>query len=171
MPALGMDAQSVTEDFRRYFSHTLGWEKASLAGYPVYSSLSTTLRDRLIERWRNTQRAYDESNCKQAYYLSLEFLMGRAMGNAMLNLDMQEVSAEAMRNFGVVLEEVQDQESDAGLGNGGLGRLAACFLDSCATLQLPVTGYGLRYEYGMFRQRVENGSQLEDPDHWLRNGN
>lgn len=171
MPKLGTDAESVMEDFRRYFSHTMGWEKASLSGYSVYSSLSSTLRDRLIERWRNTQHAYDESNCKQAYYLSLEFLMGRAMGNAMLNLDMQAESAEAMRNFGAALEEVQDQESDAGLGNGGLGRLAACFLDSCATLQLPVTGYGLRYEYGMFRQRIENGSQLEDPDHWLRNGN
>ncbi len=171
MPALGTDSISVMEDFRRYFSHTLGWEKSTLSGYPVYSSLSSTLRDRLIERWRNTQRAYDESECKQAYYLSLEFLMGRAMGNAMLNLDMQQEVAEAMHNFGVALEEVQDQESDAGLGNGGLGRLAACFLDSCATLQLPVTGYGLRYEYGMFRQRIENGAQLEDPDHWLRNGN
>lgn len=171
MPALGTDAISVMEDFRRYFSHTLGWEKSMLSGYPVYSSLSSTLRDRLIERWRNTQRAYDESDCKQAYYLSLEFLMGRAMGNAMLNLDMQQEVDEAMRNFGVALEDVQDQESDAGLGNGGLGRLAACFLDSCATLQLPVTGYGLRYEYGMFRQRIESGAQLEDPDHWLRNGN
>ena len=171
MPPLGTDTISVMEDFRRYFGHTLGWGKSTLSGFPVYSSLAATLRDRLIERWRHTQRAYDESDCKQAYYLSLEFLMGRAMGNAMLNLDMQQETAEAMRNFGVVLEDVQDQESDAGLGNGGLGRLAACFLDSCATLQLPVTGYGLRYEYGMFRQRIEHGSQIEDPDHWLRNGN
>ncbi len=171
MPPLGADAISVMEDFRRYFSHTLGWDKTTLSGFPVYSSLASTLRDRLIERWRHTQRAYDESECKQAYYLSLEFLMGRAMGNAMLNLDMQQETADAMHNFGVVLEEVQDQESDAGLGNGGLGRLAACFLDSCATLQLPVTGYGLRYEYGMFRQRIESGCQIEDPDHWLRNGN
>ena len=171
MPPLGTDSISVMEDFRRYFGHTLGWDKTTLSGFPVYSSLAATLRDRLIERWRHTQRAYDESDCKQAYYLSLEFLMGRAMGNAMLNLDMQQETAEAMRNFGLVLEDVQDQESDAGLGNGGLGRLAACFLDSCATLQLPVTGYGLRYEYGMFRQRLENGRQIEDPDHWLRNGN
>ena len=171
MPPLGTDTISVMEDFRRYFGHTLGWGKSTLSGFPVYSSLAATLRDRLIERWRHTQRAYDESDCKQAYYLSLEFLMGRAMGNAMLNLDMQQETAEAMRNFGVVLEDVQDQESDAGLGNGGLGSLAACFLDSCATLQLPVTGYGLRYEYGMFRQRIVNGSQIEKPDHWLRNGN
>ncbi len=171
MPPLGTDAISVMEDFRRYFGHTLGWDRATLSGFPVYSSLAATLRDRLIERWRHTQRAYDECDCKQAYYLSLEFLMGRAMGNAMLNLDMVQETEEAMRNFGVVLEDVQDQEADAGLGNGGLGRLAACFLDSCATLQLPVTGYGLRYEYGMFRQRIEDGRQVEDPDHWLRNGN
>ena len=171
MPPLGTDAISVMEDFRRYFSHTLGWGKDTISGYPVYSSLAHALRDRLIERWRHTQRAHDESDCKQAYYLSLEFLMGRAMGNAMLNMDMAQETADAMRNFGVALEDVQEQESDAGLGNGGLGRLAACFLDSCATLQLPVTGYGLRYEYGMFRQRVEHGKQVEDPDHWLRNGN
>jgi starch phosphorylase len=171
MPPLGTDAISVMEDFRRYFSHTLGWGKDTLSGYPVYSSLAHALRDRLIERWRHTQRAQDESDCKQAYYLSLEFLMGRAMGNAMLNLDMLQETADAMHNFGVMLEDVQEQESDAGLGNGGLGRLAACFLDSCATLQLPVIGYGLRYEYGMFRQRIEQGRQVEDPDHWLRNGN
>ena len=170
-PPLGTDAISVMEDFRRYFGHTLGWGKSTMAGYPVYASLATVLRDRLIERWRHTQRAYDEADGKQAYYLSLEFLMGRAMGNAMLNLDMQQETADAMRNFGVKLEDVQEQEADAGLGNGGLGRLAACFLDSCATLQLPVTGYGLRYEYGMFRQRIEGGRQIEDPDHWLRNGN
>ena len=171
MPPLGNDAISVMEDFRRYFSHTLGWGKETISGHPVYSSLAHALRDRLIERWRHTQRAHDESDCKQAYYLSLEFLMGRAMGNAMLNMDMEQETADAMRNFGVELEDVQEQESDAGLGNGGLGRLAACFLDSCATLQLPVTGYGLRYEYGMFRQRLEHGKQVEDPDHWLRNGN
>ena len=171
MPPLGTDAISVMEDFRRYFGHTLGWGKDTISGYPVYASLAHTLRDRLIERWRHTQRAYDECGCKQAYYLSLEFLMGRTMGNAMLNLDMQQETADAMRNFGVLLEDVQEQESDAGLGNGGLGRLAACFLDSCATLQLPVIGYGLRYEYGMFRQRIEHGRQVEDPDHWLRNGN
>jgi len=170
-PPLGTDAISVMEDFRRYFGHTLGWGKSTMAGYPVYASLATVLRDRLIERWRHTQRAYDEADGKQAYYLSLEFLMGRAMGNAMLNMDMQQETADAMRNFGVRLEDVQEQEADAGLGNGGLGRLAACFLDSCATLQLPVTGYGLRYEYGMFRQRIEGGRQVEDPDHWLRNGN
>jgi len=171
IPLLGMNAIGVEEDFCRYFNHTLGWDKASVSSHHVYASCALVMRDRLVERWRRTQRAYDESNCKQAYYLSLEFLMGRALGNALLNLDLDEASAEALRNLGLELEEVRELESDAGLGNGGLGRLAACFLDSCATLRLPVTGYGIRYEYGMFRQKIEQGRQLEEPDHWLRNGN
>ena len=124
-----------------------------------------------MERWKNTHYAYDESDCKRAYYLSLEFLMGRALGNAMLNLGIQDAAARAMYDLGIELEEIADREQDAGLGNGGLGRLAACFLDSCATLQLPVTGYGIRYEYGMFRQHIEGGNQVEEPDHWLRDGN
>ncbi|MBI4808006.1 MAG: glycogen/starch/alpha-glucan phosphorylase [Nitrosomonadales bacterium] len=171
IPPLGMNATGIEEDFCRYFNHTLGWDKSSVSSHHVYASCALVMRDRLVERWRRTQRAYDETECKQAYYLSLEFLMGRALGNALLNLDVEEVAAEALRNLGVELEEVRELESDAGLGNGGLGRLAACFLDSCATLQLPVTGYGIRYEYGMFRQKMEQGRQLEEPDHWLRNGN
>jgi starch phosphorylase len=101
----------------------------------------------------------------------MEFLMGRILGNTMLNLEVDQATTEALRKLGLVLEEIADQENDAGLGNGGLGRLAACFLDSCATLQLPVMGYGIRYEYGMFRQKIDNGQQLEEPDHWLRDGN
>ncbi len=171
LPALGMDADSIVDDFRRYFSHTLGRDKMCLAAYHVYTSLSLSLRDRLVERWKNTQYAYEEARCKRTYYLSLEFLMGRALGNAMLNLDVNGPTKDALRKLGLVLEEIADQEHDAGLGNGGLGRLAACFLDSCATLQLPVMGYGIRYEYGMFRQKIDNGNQLEEPDHWLRDGN
>ena len=166
-----MDAGSIVEDFRRYFSHTLGRDKLNEATYYVYTSLSLSLRDRLVERWKRTQGAYNEADCKRTYYLSLEFLMGRALGNALLNLDVESSTSAALGNIGLALEEIIDQEHDAGLGNGGLGRLAACFLDSCATLQLPVKGYGLRYEYGMFRQKIENGYQLEDPDHWLSNGN
>jgi len=171
MPPLGMNALGLEEDFCRYFSHTLGWDRASVSSHHVYSSYALVLRDRLVERWRRTRRAYDESDCKQTYYLSLEFLMGRALGNALLNLGLEGATAEALRNMGLALEEVRELEHDAGLGNGGLGRLAACFLDSCATLQLPVTGYGIRYEYGMFRQKIEHGHQVEEPDHWLRNGN
>jgi starch phosphorylase len=171
LPALGMDADSIVDDFRRYFSHTLGRDQMCIAAYHVYTSLALSLRDRLVERWKNTQYAYEEQQSKRAYYLSLEFLMGRALGNAMLNLEVDQPTEEALRKLGLVLEEIAEQEHDAGLGNGGLGRLAACFLDSCATLQLPVMGYGIRYEYGMFRQKIDNGNQLEEPDHWLRDGN
>ena len=166
-----MDAESIVEDFRRYFSYTLGRDKLSQASYYVYTSLSLSLRDRLVERWKKTQHAYNEQDCKRTYYLSLEFLMGRALGNAMLNLEVETSTSDALSKLGLELEEIIDHENDAGLGNGGLGRLAACFLDSCATLQLPVKGYGLRYEYGMFRQKIDNGYQLEEPDHWLTNGN
>jgi starch phosphorylase len=170
-PPLGMDVSAIEADFCRYFDHTLGWDRSNVAAHHVYTSCAALLRDRLVERWRSTRRAYEESDCRQAYYLSLEFLMGRALGNALLNLDVEGPAAEALRRLGLELEEVRELESDAGLGNGGLGRLAACFLDSCATLQLPVTGYGIRYEYGMFRQKIEQGRQVEEPDHWLRNGN
>jgi starch phosphorylase len=120
---------------------------------------------------KKTSHTYGESGCKRAYYLSMEFLMGRAMGNAALNLGIEKQVAEALHDLGLEMEELIEMEHDAGLGNGGLGRLAACFVDSCATLQLPVTGYGLRYEYGMFKQKIEAGRQVEMPDHWLRDGN
>ncbi|MBI5429950.1 MAG: glycogen/starch/alpha-glucan phosphorylase [Nitrosomonadales bacterium] len=171
LPPLGMDAASIVDDFRHYFSHTMGRDDPNFSSYQMYESLAMALRDRLVERWRNTRQAYREADCKRTYYLSLEFLMGRALGNAMLNLDIDPATATALRQLGVTLEDLAEHEHDAGLGNGGLGRLAACFLDSCATLQLPVMGYGIRYEYGMFRQKIENGNQIEEPDHWLRDGN
>ena len=171
LPALGMDTVSVAADFRRYFNHTLGRDRYSKIPFYPYEALVLTLRDRLIERWKNTRATYKERDCKRAYYLSLEFLMGRTLSNAMLNLGLTEAVARALHYLGLQLEELEDSEHDAGLGNGGLGRLAACFLDSCATLQLPVMGYGIRYEYGMFRQNIVNGYQVEEPDHWLRDGN
>ncbi len=168
---LGMDSKHIIEDFRRYFSRTLGRDGINQAAYHVYTSFGMAWRDRLVERWKKTRAAYTESDCKRTYYLSLEFLMGRALNNAMLNLDIDSDTGAALKKMGLLMEEIADQEHDAGLGNGGLGRLAACFLDSCATLQLPVMGYGIRYEYGMFRQKIEDGYQVEEPDHWLRNGN
>ncbi len=171
LPPLGMDVISLGEDFRRYFSHTLGRDKHCKSVHYMYQGLVFTLRDRLMERWKNTLYAREERDCKRTYYLSMEFLMGRALGNAMLNLGLQDATAQALRNLGLDLEEIAAAEHDAGLGNGGLGRLAACFLDSCATLQLPVKGYGIRYEYGMFRQLIEDCEQVEEPDHWLRDGN
>lgn len=171
LPPFGMTAIDIAEDFRRHFTHTLGRDKYSKSVHYVYSALAIAMRDRLMERWKKTKYAYHEKDCRQTYYLSLEFLMGRALGNAMLNLGITDETDRAMLDLGLALEELTDKEKDAGLGNGGLGRLAACFLDSCATLQLPVTGYGIRYEYGMFRQLIQNGYQVEEPDHWLRDGN
>ncbi|MCP3851674.1 MAG: glycogen/starch/alpha-glucan phosphorylase [Gammaproteobacteria bacterium] len=171
VPALGIDTDSLRNCFRYYYNHTLGRSKDCPATHYPYVALSYTLRDRLMERWKVTRNAYQEADCKRTYYLSLEFLMGRALSNCMLNLDLNKEIRESFYQLGLDLEEIAESEQDAGLGNGGLGRLAACFLDSCATLQLPVKGYGLRYEYGMFKQHIEEGHQVEETDHWLLNGN
>ncbi len=171
LPLLGMDVLSLVDDFRRYYTHTLGRDRNCRSVHYAYQALVLILRERLLERWKQTRYAYEEDDCRHAYYLSLEFLMGRALGNAMLNLGLDENTVLALQCLGMELEELAETEHDAGLGNGGLGRLAACFLDSCATLQLPVTGYGIRYEYGMFRQEIVDGGQVEAPDHWLRDGN
>ena len=171
LPPLPMDGQSLVKDFIHHYFHHLGRDKFCRNVRYHYQALAFTVRERLIERWNSTRYAYIKANTKTGYYMSLEFLMGRALGNAMLNLGLDEATEQAMAELGVRLEELAEEEIDAGLGNGGLGRLAACFLDSCATLQLPVMGYGIRYEYGMFRQRIEDGRQVEEPDHWLRDGN
>ena len=171
LPALDMDADSIADDCRRYFGRTLGRDNQCICTHYPYTALVMSLRDRLMDRWKNTRYAHAQSDCRRAHYMSLEFLMGRALGNAMLNLDVNDATQQALHKLGLDMEELADTEHDAGLGNGGLGRLAACFLDSCATLQLPVIGYGIRYEYGMFRQTIENGYQVEYPDHWLRDGN
>ncbi len=171
VPPLGMDPASLALDIRRNFGTFLGRDKHCRSTHYPYQALALALRDRLMERWKRTRYAYEEQDARHAYYLSLEFLMGRTLNNALLNLGLEENIAPALQRLGLDLEELMDVENDAGLGNGGLGRLAACFLDSCATLQLPVMGYGIRYEYGMFRQHVENFLQVEEPDHWLRDGN
>ena len=171
LPDLGMDQQHLLHDFKRYYNYRLGRDENCLSLHYAYESLSLAVSDRLIERWKKTYNAYKETDCKRACYLSMEFLIGRRLSNAMLNLGINNAVESAMYELGLELEELIDAEPDAGLGNGGLGRLAVCLIDSCATLQLPVTGYGLRYEYGMFIQVIKNGEQVEEPDHWLRNGN
>ena len=162
--------QAISKGFQRYLTYHLGRYKGC-DPYYLYEALSFTLRDRVVVDWRKTWEEYRKPDVRHAYYLSLEFLMGRALGNHMLNLDLTENSRIAMQDFCLKLEDIEDVEPDAGLGNGGLGRLAACFMDSCATLKLPVLGYGIRYEYGMFRQAIVDGNQQEMPDHWLRDGN
>lgn len=136
-----------------------------------FQAAALVVRDRLIERWMETMQRYYEQDTKRLYYLSLEFLVGRTLSNATLNLELDEQLKAALYELGQEYEKVAGIEDDAALGNGGLGRLAACFLDSMATLDLPCYGYGIRYEYGMFRQRIENGVQVEQPDNWLRYGN
>ena len=137
----------------------------------VFQAVSYAVKDHIIDRWIATQKAYEEKNAKTVYYLSMEFLMGRALGNNMINLTCYEQVKEALAELGFDLNVIEDQEPDAALGNGGLGRLAACFLDSLATLNYPAYGCGIRYRYGMFKQAIENGYQIEKPDNWLKNGN
>ncbi len=167
---LKMGADQLAEDLSHHYRFTLGRDELGGSHHYLFSALALTVRDRLVERWRATRKQCEDDEAKQISYMSLEFLMGRALTNAIMNLDMDDAVREALLQYGCTLEEVVQEESDAGLGNGGLGRLAACFLDSCASLSLPVTGYGIRYEYGMFHQKIVDGYQVESPDHWLRKG-
>ena len=125
LPPLAMDEKSIDEDFLRYYNRTLGRDKQHCTDHYLYEALAYTVRDRLMERWKNTRFAYEEGNARRTCYLSLEFLMGRALGNAMLNLGITDEVASVLYDYGIELEEVADAEHDAGLGNGGLGRLAA----------------------------------------------
>eukprot|EP01130_Rhizamoeba_saxonica_P015962 TRINITY_DN7284_c0_g1_i1.p1 TRINITY_DN7284_c0_g1~~TRINITY_DN7284_c0_g1_i1.p1 ORF type:complete len:941 (+),score=214.82 TRINITY_DN7284_c0_g1_i1:169-2991(+) len=136
-----------------------------------YVSMALCLRDRLIERWKDTELYFEQNHVKRVYYLSLEFLMGRSLQNSLLNLDLDDNFKRALYGLGIDMENLFDKESDPGLGNGGLGRLAACYLDSLATMNYPAWGYGLRYKYGLFMQKVKEGYQIEAPDFWLRHGN
>ncbi len=170
IPVLGMDATSLCNDTRRHLEFGLGQDSHTANNMAVFQALGAALRDRLVERWKHTGEQMVQQGGKRGFYLSLEFLLGRALGNTLLNLGLEEAAASALNHDTRSLADILEVEPDAGLGNGGLGRLAACFLDSCATLGLPVTGYGIRYAYGMFRQEIEDGYQKEEPDHWLKQG-
>ncbi len=164
-------ADAIGRDLRRHFEFTLGRDEADESRYFLYTALALAVRDRMVGRWRATRERYRRDKVKRVSYLSMEFLMGRALNNALLNLRIADETHAAVEAYYCRLEQLASEEADAGLGNGGLGRLAACFLDSCATLEIPVTGYGIRYEYGMFRQSIRDGEQVEQPDPWLRRGN
>ncbi len=151
--------------------YTLAKDRYTATTHDDYLALSLAVRDRIVERWILTQQRYHNDNVKRVYYFSLEFLIGRLLGTNTLNLDLFDQTKQAMGDMGLDLDELRECESDAGLGNGGLGRLAACYLDSMATLSIPSHGYGIRYEYGIFNQRILNGCQVEYPDEWLRLGN
>ena len=137
----------------------------------IYQAVAYSIKDDIIDNWIETHKAYAAQDKKTVYYMSMEFLMGRALGNNMINLTCYDEVREALEEMGLDLNLIEDQEPDAALGNGGLGRLAACFLDSLATLGYPAYGCGIRYHYGMFKQKIENGYQIETPDDWLKNGN
>eukprot|EP00276_Gloeochaete_wittrockiana_P015218 CAMPEP_0184345338 /NCGR_PEP_ID=MMETSP1089-20130417/13772_1 /TAXON_ID=38269 ORGANISM="Gloeochaete wittrockiana, Strain SAG46.84" /NCGR_SAMPLE_ID=MMETSP1089 /ASSEMBLY_ACC=CAM_ASM_000445 /LENGTH=912 /DNA_ID=CAMNT_0026675613 /DNA_START=14 /DNA_END=2752 /DNA_ORIENTATION=+ len=165
------DTRSIEKFFVHHVEYTLAQSRQNLTPIWEFQALALSVRDRLVERWKETQSYFREKDCKRVAYLSLEFLIGRSLQNAIINLGLQDSFSQAMNNLGRNLESIYDQERDAGLGNGGLGRLAACFMDSLATLDMPAWGYGLRYTYGMFHQEIRDGEQVECPDYWLQHGN
>ncbi len=189
---LGLDAASLKRSLANRLIFSLGKDPITATMRDWFHTTAYAVRERLIERWMETMRSYYRSDAKRVYYLSLEFLTGRLMSNSLLNMGIYEECEKALSGLerkieliseqedgealhsggsGRIIDRIIDQEEDAALGNGGLGRLAACFLDSMATLGLPAYGYGIRYEYGMFFQRIERGYQVEHPDNWLRYGN
>ncbi len=168
---LGTGPEEIRHAINNRLVYSIGKDPFTAVDHDWLQALSYVVRDRLIERWMDTHRNYSRRDCKRVYYLSLEFLIGRSLNNALLNIGFRDNTAQALESLGLDLETMQTLEHDAALGNGGLGRLAACILDSIATLDLPATGYGIRYEYGMFRQQIENGEQREQPENWLAAGN
>ena len=157
------DADTLKRAFADHLQYSQGKDEHSATALDRYFAVAYTIRDRMMRRWITTQQRYYKQDAKRVYYLSLEFLMGKALENNLLNLGLYENMRRGLNDLGIVLADLLTQEPDAGLGNGGLGRLAACFLDSLATLSIPAYGYGIRYEYGIFRQRIVDGGQVEIP--------
>jgi starch phosphorylase len=166
-----LDVKGIIDAFAKRMMYSVAQDQFTARDFDVYQALARAVRDRLMERWFKTQNTYYHQDVKRTYYLSLEFLMGRSLQNNIQNLGANDAYSRAMSELGFRLEDVAEQEWDAGLGNGGLGRLAACILDAAATLELPFYGYGIRYEYGIFLQKIIDGAQVEFPDGWLRYGN
>src|SRR5437763_1871211 len=165
------EAAALLHSFTNHLLYSLAKDQYSATELDRYMSLALTVRDRLIERWISTQQRYYRQDAKRVYYLSAEFLMGRALANDLINLGLYDTTRDAMKMMNIDINDLLEQEVDAGLGNGGLGRLAACYLDSMATLDIPGYGYGIRYEFGMFDQDIKDGWQVEKPEEWLRLGN
>lgn len=168
---LPKDPSSIEKQIVNHVEYTLARTRYNFDDYAAYQATAFSVRDRLIESWNDTQQWFTEKNVKRVYYLSLEFLMGRSLQNSILNLGLEQEYSNALMDLGHKLEDLYVQEKDAALGNGGLGRLAACFMDSMATMDFPAWGYGLRYTYGMFSQQILDGYQAEFPDYWLTFGN
>ena len=167
----GMDSATLKRAFLDNLFYLQGIDRSEATPYDYYMALSYTIRDRILHRFLKTTATYKQEKVKVVCYLSAEFLMGRHLGNNLINLGIYEKINQVMADLGLDLDEILEQEPDPGLGNGGLGRLAACFLDSLASLEIPAIGYGIRYEFGIFHQRIQDGWQVEVPDNWLRFGN
>lgn len=163
-------SSTLQDSIRHHARYSLGKEWEQLSGQDLFSAVALAVRDRLMDQMLETETRRQRANAKRLYYLSIEFLMGRSLGNNLHNLGLFHVCQEALRGLGVELADIEENERDAALGNGGLGRLAACFLDSLATLDMPGYGYGIHYDYGLFRQEISNGYQREKPDNWLAYG-
>lgn len=168
---LEKDKEAIERQISDHVEYTLARNRYNFDSFGAYQATAYSVRDRLIEFWNDTNFLFTEENVKQVYYLSIEFLLGRTLQNGLVNLDMEDTYKEALTELGYQLENLYDKEVDAGLGNGGLGRLAACFLDSMASQNYAAWGYGIRYTYGMFRQEIFQGWQAEIPDLWLKFGN
>ncbi|BDG10657.1 glycogen/starch/alpha-glucan phosphorylase [Anaeromyxobacter paludicola] len=165
------DVDSLRRAFADHLQYSQAKDEHTATALDRYFAVAYAVRDRMMRRWVQTQQTYYRSDTKRVYYLSLEFLMGKALENNLINLGLRDSMRDALASLGLELDDLLAQEPDAGLGNGGLGRLAACFLDSLATLQYPAYGYGIRYEFGIFDQELRNGWQVERPEEWLRFGN
>src|SRR5262249_18657426 len=154
----------------RHARYSLGKAAPDISARDLFQAVALAVRDRLVDGMLETEHRYEQLDSKRLYYLSIEFLIGRSLRNNLTNLGILDLCREALRSYGPDLDAIEDAEPDAALGNGGLGRLAACFLDSLATLDMPGYGYGINYEYGLFKQEIYNGHQREKPDHWLASG-
>ena len=169
-PLRGLDAEDLSCSIREHIIDSLGKHCPEAGNRDVATALSMTLRDRLVEKMLETRDRYRDSRAKRMYYLSIEYLLGRCLGNNLFNMKIDDVCRDLVREWGFDMEEVREFERDPALGNGGLGRLAACFLDSLATLDMPGCGYGIHYEFGLFKQTIENDRQVERPDYWMAEG-
>ena len=168
---LDVDKNFLKRDYRKKFLEVNGKDLEDGTKKQQYEALGSLVRDYVAEEWLNTNNKYKETGEKQVYYFSMEFLLGRLLGDALMNLGIRETCREALADLNIDLDELENLEQDQGLGNGGLGRLAACFLDSMASLNIPGHGCGIRYKYGFFEQKIIDGKQVEVPDNWLRSGN
>jgi glycogen phosphorylase len=162
---------SLVTQFAEHLEFDLVKDRTTVTDHDILEAISLAVKDRLARNWLKTQNEYNENNVKKVHYLSLEFLMGSLLGNSLINMGLYDEVKKLLEGFGYDLDKIMREEPDMGLGNGGLGRLAACFMESMSTLELPAYGYGILYEYGIFEQDIENGYQIEKPDHWLRYGN